>query len=58
MNSKQMAFSEISKWIKYKSFTQEDLAQILSAVDKECLKARGITISELISKGEKNDKVF
>lgn len=55
MNSKQMAFSEISKWIKYKSFTQEDLAQILSAVDKECLKARGITISELISKGEKND---
>ena len=50
-----MAFNEITQWIKYKGFTQEDLAQILCAVDKECLKARGITISELISKGEKND---
>ena len=56
MNSvKIMAFNEITQWIKYKGFTQEDLAQILRAVDKECLKARGITISELISKGEKND---
>ena len=51
MNStKIMAFNEISQWIKYKGFTKEDLAQILHAVDKECLKARGITISELISK--------
>ena len=56
MNStKIMAFNEISQWIKYKGFTQEDLAQILCAVDKECLKERGISISELISKGEKND---
>ena len=56
MNStKIMAFNEIAQWIKYKSFTKEDLAQILRAADKECLKARGITISELISKGEKND---
>lgn len=56
MNSTQiMAFNEITQWIKYKGFTQEDLAQILHAVDKECLKARGITISELISKGAKND---
>lgn len=59
MNSTQiMAFNEITQWIKYKGFTKDDLAQILCAVDKECLKARGITISELISKGEKNDKVF
>lgn len=51
MNPTQiMAFNEITQWIKYKGFTQEDLAQILCAVDKECLKARGITISELISK--------
>ena len=51
MNPTQnMAFNEISQWIKYKGFTQEDLAQILCAVNKECLKARGITISELISK--------
>lgn len=56
MNStKIMAFNEIAQWIKYDGFTKEDLAQILCAVDKECLKARGITISELISKGEKND---
>ena len=57
MNStKIMAFNEISQWIKYKGFTQEHLAQqILHAVNKECLKARGITISELISKGAKND---
>nr|WP_321322162.1 hypothetical protein [uncultured Campylobacter sp.] len=56
MNStKIMAFNEIAQWIKYKGFTQEDLAQILCAVDKECLKARGITISELISKGAKNE---
>ena len=56
MNStKIMAFKEISQWIKYKGFTQEHLAQILHAVNKECLKARGITISELISKGEKNE---
>ena len=56
MNSTQiMAFNEISQWIKYKSFTQEDLAQILCAVNKECLKARGITINELISKEAKND---
>lgn len=28
MNSAQiMAFNEISQWIKYKGFTQEDLAQ-------------------------------
>ena len=51
MNSSQIiAFNEIAQWIKYDGFTQEDLAQILCAVDKECLKARGITISELISK--------
>ena len=56
MNStKIMAFNEISQWIKYKGFTQEDLAQILRAVNKECLKARGITINELISKEAKND---
>ena len=56
MNSvKIMAFNEIAQWIKYDGFTKEDLAQILYAVDKECLKARGITISELISKGAKND---
>ena len=56
MNSAQiMAFSEITQWIKYKGFTKEDLAQILHAVDKECLKARGITISELISERTKND---
>ena len=56
MNSvKIMAFNEISQWIKYKGFTQEHLAQILHAVNKECLKARGITINELISKEAKND---
>ena len=56
MNPTQnMAFNEIAQWIKYKGFTQEDLAQILCAVDRECLKERGITISELISKGTKND---
>ena len=56
MNSTQiMAFNEISKWIKHKDFTQEHLAQILCAVDKECLKALDITISELISKGAKNE---
>ena len=56
MNStKIMAFNEIAQWIKYKGFTKEDLAQILHAVNKECLKARGITISELISKGAKNE---
>ena len=56
MNSAQItAFNEIAQWIKYDGFKKEDLAQILCAVDKECLKARGITISELISKGEKND---
>ena len=56
MNSTQiMAFNEIAQWIKYKGFTQEHLGQILDAVDKECLKARGITISELISKGTKNE---
>ena len=56
MNSvKIMAFNEIAQWIKYKGFTKEDLAQILCAVDKECLKERGISISELISKGTKND---
>ena len=53
--TKIMAFNEISQWIKYRGFTKEDLAQILHAVDKECLKARGITISELISKGAKNE---
>ena len=38
MNStKIMAFNEISQWIKYKGFTQEHLAQILHAVNKECL---------------------
>ena len=52
MNPTQiMAFNETNQWIKYKGFTQAYLAQILCAVDKECLKARGITISELISKG-------
>ena len=52
MNStKVMAFAEILNWIKYKSFTKEDLAQILCAVDKECLKERGATISEIISEG-------
>ena len=57
MNStKVMAFSEIVNWIKYKSFTKEDLAEILCAVDKECLKARGLTISELLSEGAKNNK--
>lgn len=56
MNSTQiMAFNEISQWIKYDGFTKEHLAQILYAVNKECLKARDITISELISKGAKND---
>ena len=56
MNPTQiMAFNEIAQWIKYKAFTKEHLAQILCAVDKECLKARGITISELISKGAKNE---
>lgn len=56
MNSTQiMAFNEISKWIKHKDFIKEDLAQILCAVDKECLKALGITISELINKGAENE---
>ena len=56
MNSTQiMAFNEIAQWIKYNGFTKEDLAQILHAVNKECLKARGITISELISERTKND---
>ena len=56
MNPTQiMAFNEISQWIKYKGFTQEDLAQILCAVNKKCLKARGIIINELISKEAKND---
>ena len=56
MNSTQiMAFNEITQWIKYNGFTKDDLAQILCAVDKECLKARGITISELINKGAKNE---
>ena len=56
MNStKAMAFAEILNWIKYKSFTKEDLAQILCAVDKECLKARGLTISEILSEGAKNE---
>ena len=56
MNSTQiMAFKEMAQWIKYRGFTQEDLAQILCAVDKECLKVLGITISELISKGAKNE---
>ena len=56
MNSTQiMAFNEISHWIKYKGFTKENLAQILHVVNKECLKERGITISELISKGAKNE---
>ena len=56
MNSTQiMAFNEIAQWIKYKGFTQEHLAQILHAVNKECLKERGVTISELISKGAKNE---
>ena len=56
MNPTQiMAFNEITQWIKYKAFTKEHLAQILCAVDKECLKARGITINELISKEAKND---
>lgn len=59
MNPTQiMAFNEITQWIKYKGFTQEDLAQILCAVNKECLKARDITISELISKGAKIIKFF
>ena len=53
--TKIMAFNEIAQWIKYKSFTQEDLAQLLCAVDRLCLEARGITISELISKGAKNE---
>ena len=53
--TKIMAFNEIAQWINYDGFAKEDLAQILRAVDKECLKARGITISELISKGAKND---
>ena len=56
MNSTQiMAFNEIAQWIKYDGFTQEHLAQILHAVNKECLKARGITISELINERTKND---
>ena len=56
MNSTQIiAFNEIYKWIKHKDFIKEDVAQILCAGDKECLKALGITISELISKGAKND---
>lgn len=41
--------------MKEQGYTKEDLAQILCAVDKECLKALGITISELISKGTKNE---
>lgn len=41
--------------MKEQGYTKEDLPQILCAVDKECLKARGITISELISRGAKND---
>ena len=54
MNSTQiMAFKEMAQWIKYRGFTKENLAQILHAVNKECLKARGITISKLISKGAK-----
>ena len=39
----------------FKNGNEEHLAQILHAVNKECLKARGITISELISKGAKNE---
>ena len=54
--TKITAFKEISQWIKYKNFTKEDLAQILCAVDKECLKSRGITISEILSKGAKWEK--
>ena len=54
MNStKVMAFSEIVNWIKYKSFKKEDVAQILCAVGKECLKVRGLTISQIISEGAK-----
>lgn len=41
--------------MKKQGYTKEDLPQILCAVDKECLKARGITISELINKGAKNE---
>ena len=58
MNSTQiMAFNEISKWIKHKDFIKEDLAQILCAVDKECLKERGATISEIIREGAEKRRV-
>ena len=60
MNPTQiMAFNEITQWIKYKGFKKDDLAQILCAVDKECLKARDITISELMNEnGKKMIKFF
>lgn len=60
MNPTQiMAFNEITQWIKYKGFTKDDLAQILCAVDKECIKARDITISELMNEnGKKMIKFF
>lgn len=53
--TQSMAFYEIAKWIKYDGFTKEELAQILSAVNKECLKAHGVTINEFISERIEND---
>lgn len=56
MNSTQiMAFNEIAQWIKYDGFSKEELAQILRAINKECLKVRGVAISELISEKAKNE---
>lgn len=52
-NTRLMAYAEITEWIKYDGFTKEDLAIILRAVNKECLEARGVTISELISERDK-----
>lgn len=52
--TQNMAFNEITQWIKY-GFTKEELAQIFRAVNKECLKARGVTINELIDERAKNE---
>lgn len=56
--TKIVAFNEIAQWIKYDGFSKEDLAQILRAVNKECLKVRGVTISELIAGNFDEFKVF
>lgn len=54
-NARLTAYVEIAQWIKYDGFTKEDLAIMLRAVNKECLEARGVSISELMSERTKND---